>query len=351
MDYASYGGKLNQTISHGVIRWDPWYGNTAGYNSLHTAATFSDVDPVDYRDLAPAHADITNPTITWADSQSTFDNEINVAADGGIDYFAYLRYKSPDAGGMNVGYDYHLTSSVGSRVGVVVIRQADDMGTTGNFATQVSEQVTIMQNAKYYRQQGRPLMYLYIDENMLGDYWGGSFANLAAAMASIKSTAVGAGLPEPIIVSMGAGASRINPTGMGCDACSNYISRVPDGLPSTYESFMNYGSSDWDSYSSTMVPITMVGWNRSPRVQHPEPWAVGATLDKYTETPTVAQFAAHLMQARKYIRDNPVRCPYKTVLTYAWNECTEGGQMPCPTIGDPAGTLCRSFAMAKQALF
>jgi hypothetical protein len=352
MDYGGPPVRAEVDIKHGCIRWDAWYGNDPdNYSSFYTARTFDDTDPVNYRDNAPSHLDQTTSPVTWADTQATFDAEINAAADGGIDYFAYLRYVTPDTRNLNAGYDYHIASSVGDRVGVTIIRQADDLGTTGNFAAQVADTVTIMQGARYYRLGGRPLLFIYIDANMLGDYWGGSFANLATAVASIRSSAIAAALPEPIIVSMGAGASRTNPGAMGCDACSNYIGAVPDGLPSTYETFMNYGAADWDTYSSTMVPITMVGWDKRARVQNPEPWAEGDTLTKYATAPTYAQFAAHLMQARAYIRANPTRCPYKTVLSYAWNECTEGGQMPCPTVGDPAGTLSRAFAMSKRALF
>lgn len=351
MDYALPTAKPAVTISHGVIRWDAWYGNSEDYASFYTARCFNDIDPVNYRDQAPAHLDQTTNPVTWADTQATFDAEINAAADGGIDYFAYLRYQTANTQNLNAGYNYHLASSVGARVGIVMIRQADDLGSTGDYATQVAECVTMLSHARYYRLGGRPLMYLYIDANMIDGYWNGSFANLAAAVNAIRTAAGVAGLPEPIIVSMGAGASRTNPSLMGCDACSNYIGTVPDGLPSTWEAYMNHSAADWDTYSSTMVPITMVGWDKRARSQQPEPWAGDTTVTKWVEHPTIAQLAAHLMQARKYIRDNPTRCPYKTVLSYAWNECNEGGQMPCPTVGDPTGSLSRAFAMAKQALY
>lgn len=338
-------------ISHGCIRWDAWYGSGVDYASFYTARCFNDIDPVNYRAQAPAHLNQSTSPVTWADTQATFDAEINAAADGGLDYFAYLRYAAPDAQNLNAGYNYHLTSSVGARVGVTIIRQADDLGTTGNFAAQVSATVTIMQGARYYRLNGRPLLFIYINETMLATYWDGQFSNLATAVASIRSSAISAGLPEPVIVSMGAGASRVSPSSMGCDACSNYLGAIAEGIPSTYETFMNYGAADWDSYTLQMVPITMVGWDKRARAQQPEPWAAGATVTQRAAAPTVAQFAAHLMQARAYIRANPTRCPYKTVLTYAWNECNEGGQMPCPTVGDPSATLSKAFAMAKQALY
>lgn len=350
MDYAQFA-KPGVTISHGCIRWDAWYGDSEDYASFYTARCFDDITPVNYRNQAPAHLNQNTSPVTWADTQTTFDAEINAAADGGIDYFAYLRYRTNNTQNLNAGYNYHLASSVGARVGMAMIRQADDLGTTGNYATEVAEVVSLIGHARYYRLGGRPLLFLYIDANMLVDYWGGNFSNLATAVNAIRTAALAAALPNPIIISMGEGASRVDPSSMGCDACSNYIGAVPDGLPSTWEEYMNYSAADWDTYSDTMVPITMVGWDKRARAQQPEPWVDDPTVTKRVEAPTIAQLATHLMQARKYIRDNPVRCPFKTVLTYAWNECNEGGLMPCPTVGDPAGTLSRAFGMAKQALY
>lgn len=355
MNYAGPVSKPDIAVSHGVIRWDAWYGNTAATPAFYTARTYDTITPVNYQAKAPLHLNQGTSPVTWADSQSTFDNEITVAKNGGIDYFAYFRYDPVVSGGiyasMNTAYNYHLSSSIGNQVGAVMIRQANDLGTTGSFATQVANCVTIMQGSKYYLQNGRPLMYVWVDSADIAGYWSGSFANLATCIASIRSQAIAGGLANPWIVSMGAGAPTTTTASLGVDACCNYLGPIVAGLPSTYADFDANIRTYWDTFTNQMVPITMVGWDNRARVQQPEPWATGLTTTARTTTPTLAQFASHLMAARAYVRANPVRCPLKTVLTYAWDECDEGGQMPCPTVGDPSGTLSRSYAMSKQAIF
>ena len=347
--FASPGvgfSKPTLSISHGIIRWDSWYG--ASGNALVTANEVSVQYPT-WLSRAPSHCNTGTNPVTWGDTQATFDNELNVAAACLIDYFVYLRYASGDP--LNSGYNYHMASAKKSSMKFCWMVQANRMGSTGSFSTQVSDVVTAMQDSQYMKVLGnRPILYIYVDTTDLATFWGGSDSNFAAMIASIRSNAISAGLANPYIVDAGPGAYSSNAglTAWGIDAASDYAAPVPAGLDQPYATLDSTVRAYWDNHytASTIVPNCMVGWDARPRRilnnQTPTAWF---------ETATLGAFTAHLQAARSYIRNNPARCPAQTILTYAWNECTEGGVMPCPTIGDPAGTLARAFAAAKASIW
>lgn len=333
-------------VTFGAIRWDAWYGNDPSYNSFQTAATFTDTTPIDWRSRAPAHANLLTTPIIWADSQATFDNEINVAANGGLDYWVYLTYASPDAGHMNQGLAYHLASSIKDRMKFALMRQANDLGTTGNFTTQINAVVAYMQNSAYMMSGGRPLLYIYFNPTDIANFWGGSSANFVAMITALRAAAITAGLQNPYIISV-SGDTSSNVT-YGTDAVSNYIGPIPSTPGAPYTVLDAAARDYWSTglTASAIVPICMVGWDPRPRRQHPESWA-NSSGTTWIVGPTVSELAAHLMAARLYITIHQARCPAKTVLVYAWSENDEGGVMPGPTVGDPGGTLSQAFGLAK----
>lgn len=332
-------------VTFGAIRWDAWYGNDPTYNSFQTAATFSDITPTDWRSRAPLHANLSDP-ITWADSQATFDNEINIAANSGLDYWVYLTYRAPDAGHMNAGLAYHLASSIKDKMKFALMRQANDFGTTGNYNAQINDTVTYMQNSAYMTVNGRPLLYVYFNANDIANFWGGANANFAEMVTALRAAVVAAGMQNPYIVSVG--GDLTSTATYGVDAVSNYITHIPSTPGAPYASLDLQAQADWTGLltASTIVPICMVGWDPRPRRQHPESWA-DSSGTTWVVTPTLSEFTAHLVAAKNYIRNNPTRCPAQTALVYAWSEYDEGGVMPGPTVGDSSGSLSQAFGLAK----
>lgn len=347
---AKYPAPLGEAlpITFGAIRWDPWYGNNPAYNSFQTAATFSDVTPVDWRSRAPLHANLSTSPITWADSQATFDNEINVAANGGLDYWAYLYYGASSATNMNGGLNYHLSSSIAGHMKFSLIALSDHLGTPASHATEINDIVSKMQNAAYMTVSGRPLLYVYILSSTVS-IWG-SNAGFASCLSDLRSAATTAGLQNPFIVSVGEGQDAASLATFGVDAVSGYGAAVPTGNGSTYASLDATVQSAWTARltASSIVPPCMVGWDPRPRNQAPESFATAES--NWAQTPTVSEFTSHLVAARNYIINNPARCPALTALVYAWSEYDEGGVMPAPTVGDPAGTLSQAFGAAKVSL-
>lgn len=334
-------------ITHGVIRWDSWYG-TGGSNDT-TALEASAQYPA-WLFRAPLHVNSGTNPVTWGDTQATFDNEINVAANNGVDYFAYLRY-GPISPELDRGYNYHMASSIKGRMKFCWMVQANRMGSTGSFSTQVAELVTVMQDSQYMKVlTNRPLVYMFVGTTDLANFWGGSDSNFAAMIASVRTNAASAGLGDPYFVDVGPGAYSSNAaiTAWGMNAVSDYNTAPISALNQAYALLDQQTQAYWLAHfkADTMVPNTMVGWDPRPRkIQQ------NATITSWYQTPTLGEFTAHLQAARNFIRNNPAKCPAQTVLTYAWNEFTEGGVMPAPTFGDPSGTLARAFAAAKASVW
>lgn len=306
--------------------------------------------PVDYRQRAPLHADISTNPLTWKDSQYTFDNELLIAGQGGIDYFAYLKYQDVLATNMNQGLKYHMASDVGSSVKFCLIRQSNDLGNAfgGRLTIKTLTEETVykyfLHQYYYYIAPNQPLLYIYIGPNDIVNWWNGSNSNFAAAIAEIRRVASRIGL-TPFIVSMGPGSDLTSLNTFGVDAVTSYA-RVATGTAAPYSTLTTFIEGDWTTgyTAGKMVPLTMSGWDPSPSNQHP----IGfySVENNSFAAPTVAQLATHLTNARNFIKNNPSKCPIPTILTYSWSEYSENGGVIGPSLGNPSG-LAAAFNIAK----
>jgi len=80
----------------------------------------------------------------------------------------------------------------------------------------------------------------------------------------------------------------------------------------------------------------MGGWDRRPRIETPVPWErdgadPGDGSERYYESPSPVELAAHLQDAISWVSKHPKAAAVNTVLIYAWNEYDEGGWI-APTL-------------------
>src|SRR6266702_7270433 len=74
----------------GAIRWDAQYCDTQGEPCYEEEKA---LNPSGWRFRAPLHSVLSpNGTLQFKASQTTFDNEIRVAHEAGLSYWAYLSY-------------------------------------------------------------------------------------------------------------------------------------------------------------------------------------------------------------------------------------------------------------------
>lgn len=250
-----------------------------------------------------------------------------------------------DASNMNAGLNYHIASSIASRVKICLMTSSGHLGTTGNSTSQINDLVSKFQNPNYMMSQGRPLLYVFVTTQDITNLWGGSNSNFAACLSALRIATVAAGMQTPFIVTMAPDSA--NMATYGEDAVSQYTGAIPTVDGGTYQTLASAVQAGWTTQltAPSIVPICMTGWDPRPRNQHPEDfatiepnWFIAATLSELT---------THLKAARTYI-DNSGRCPARTALAYHWSEFDEGGPGPAPSVGDPAGTLSQAFGLAKH---
>ncbi|CAO3447825.1 hypothetical protein [Azospirillum argentinense] len=331
----------------GAIRWDAYYGNANSGISAETARCLSAATA---RSRAPLHADITRPRVTYSPTVATMEAEITAAKNGGLAYWAFLRYASGSE--MNNAFDLYQSASNKTDVKYCWIVTTSTMGSTGNYASQVAEVVTRMQDAHWQKVgSNRPLLYVSYDTGGLSANWGNNAANFKVALDAIRTQAQAAGLGDPYIaVLVWSQAVATVVTATGADAATNYISfnrRIKVAAPASDL------RADVESYWTTLaagasqvVPILQAGWDPRPIMERPMQWyqlptAMGKEV--YFVRPTASEFAAHCQAAKDWMAARPAVCPYQTALIYAWNEHLEGGWL-APTKGDPTGTLLSQTA-------
>jgi hypothetical protein len=334
----------------GAIRWDAWYTNTANSPGRYTAASLS---PTRWQSRAPVHGVLGRNKVSWAATQATMDAEI-AAAVTCLDYWAFIKYPSGPAG-LRVGWDLYQSSANKNDINWCWINETSRLGTTGNYATPVSEIVSTMQQSNYQKVlTNRPLLYILYSDSDLTAYWGGNNANLKAALDSIRSGATGAGLGDPYIVLMRSSPTTAGPikTALACDALSSYIPVAPTTFDNTWASFDATTQAYWATLaanSATIVPIASAGWNQVPRIEIVNPYVANKPYFKTRQAvtlPTNLELTAHIEDAFAYVAANPLVCDADTIILYAWNEHDEGGWI-APSYGDPNGGRCAAVAAAR----
>lgn len=130
----------------------------------------------------------------------------------------------------------------------------------------------------------------------------------------------------------------------GFDAISAYAflcghERAPYSLlASDLEAF-------WEIQRSTcasVIPLTMADWDRRPRVENPVPWEhFDGTMDKYYETPTPDELAAHVRTAVQWTRDHASDCPAQAA-----------GSVPrsrkAPPVRKPSAAFCEHRSRRRK---
>lgn len=334
----------------GAIRWDAWYSEEPNAPALYTANSLS---PAKFQNRAPFFTQVLSPNrIRFQWSVSTMEQEINFAVMGGLSYWAFLRYNSPDP--MTKGLELYQQASNKSLLKWCSIEGTNTLGGTGGYIAQSARLVAEMQQSNYQRvMSNRPLIYIYHTASQVATWWSGNIANFKTAIDRIRADAIAAGLQNPYIVVMEGGGTAANALriSLGADAITNYTTRIPDNLAQPFSVLNTATLAYWDELrltGSPIVPICQMGWDRRPRIERPVFWERVNQKPffrnlKYFDPATNAQLVSQIQSALNYVSTYPVACESDTILAYAWNEFDEGGWL-CPTLDDPTGARLAAIA-------
>ncbi|MBM7568339.1 hypothetical protein [Paenibacillus sacheonensis] len=323
------------TFLAGAIRWDAWFPTNASYPGF--------VDPSLY-----ARYGSREPIDGWFDSEvpdhaERVDKQIQAAADGMLDFWAFVWYPDDDAHeGIrklnNPLKDYLASAKHGLlqfalvlQTGWVAGRQQQER--RGWRERNVPEFLTLMEDPQYVLVNGnRPLVF-WMDTEFLDHEERGFGAAWAEELAYLADACKLAGLGAPYLVDMRndyESAARF-----GFDGVSDYgpASHKGEG----HYSFAELARHDRDKrkpeHGLAIVPGVSAVIDPSPR--HNDAWtqAVGASYYGFSfEYPTYAEWFGHLSEMRDWMHANPQHtCSPPVMAIYAWNELDEGGPGIMPT--------------------
>ncbi len=344
----------------GATRWDGWYSGDAG---SVTDGNMLQLSLPAHRARAPLHATLTNNRLRVAGGDPAVLTAINAeciaAQAGGLKYWPFLMYGSaattynaPDLDEprkLMAGLKAYRASPENTRIKWCMMQQGDLMGGIYvPYATVVTQMTAWMLESNYQRVlTNRPVLYIYDIDTGIASRYSGSTANFTVMLDALRAAVIAGGAGDPYVVGMNSTTAAC--IAVGCDAISNYIGRIPAGVPATFASLTAASLSYWAELAATgldVVPIVMTGWNTTPRIERP---GGGASYRPRIGTlaqvvlPTNVELAAAFQAAVDYVDANPSLCPARLINSYAWNEHSEGGWLN-PTIGDPSGTRLAAIA-------
>lgn len=302
--------------SVGAIRWDAW-GNGEVTRIMEQA-----LGPSQFQARLPWFADVQGDGKVHINGnrQEVMDQEITLAANAGLDYWAFVLYPEQDS--MSTALKLYLKSAKRQQIGFCLILHNALGVDEEQWPKERARALALLREPGYKTVlNGRPLVY--------------SFQADVGRVADYRQAAQAAGM-KPYCVFMGwdpVGDFR-NVEKQGFDAVSAYASPSADAsyaqlCQRTEDSFWKKAAAAKVPY----VPVLTTGWDKRPRQVHTVPWEEGQShLSQkiFPSTATPAEIVAHLKHALEFVRGHKDVCRANTIIVYAWNEHDEGGWL-CPT--------------------
>jgi len=337
----NHSAPASAPVSVGAIRWDAWHGPA------------SDVGLMVEKTLAPAHWHYRIPFYgrviakdaveIRGDTRDVMDREILYAHEAGLDYWAFVVY--PEEHALSRGLQLYLSSSLKDRIGFCLILQGGWEGRGGQAAWEkkANRYVNLLRDPMYQKTpQGRPLIYLYSVEGLVGTDRFDSWEEARAAFDRFRDMVRREGLPDPYIVAQGWSPEILAQQAdtLGLDAIGAYASNG-GGRAAPYRELAAHTENWWDAFAATgrqVVPLATAGWDMRPRIETPVPWVKDGDIEQYYALPTPEELAGHVAKAVAWCQNHPDAAPARTVLIYAWNEFDEGGWI-CPTLNEGTARL------------
>ena len=306
---------MKNGISIGAIRWDAWVSpdcETRNVGASHGGAQVCrTLTPAKCHCRAPYFAKLyINGPVSLPDyTQEQLDEEILMAADAGIDYFAYCWYSNQSE--MSWARRFHAKSQYKNKVKFASISIPNDPEET-------SELIELMQQDFYFKiPDGRPLLFVYTE------------ADIREKVNFVRETCRQKGYLQPYLALMGSSPEHARE--MDGDAISDYA-LFGDEIP--FMQMATNGVKRWErglQANMDMIPCVSTGWDPRPRGDNPISWDANTGKVSSVPTATPEEIVEHLDNCLQWMKANEASCPAKALVIYAWNEHDEGGWL-CPTV-------------------
>jgi len=319
----------------GAISWDCSLPKNT-YFGFHQIRSMS---PGKYRATTPFYADILEEDrIDYhTRTQEEYDRELQYAIDAGLDYLAHVWY--PDEGSrqhvqtgpsdcsghvyeLNWARRMHMSSPLKERLHFCAIAGAHP------FTDRDLEALARgMQDPCYETLDGRPLLYV--------------FAGCRADFNSrIRSVCEKLGFPAPYIAAMySSGVEGFAPEHKQVDALSAY-SCCGVGMQryAQLSDLVMAQNENRRQAANHVIPLYTVGWDPSPRIDHPIPWYQYPDAD-YAALANRDELLSGAKALTDWLQTTAKAQWPGHILTFAWNEFEEGAHI-CPTVGTDGNPNC-----------
>jgi hypothetical protein len=299
----------------GAIRWDAWSGGDITEQVEKTLGP----DKYHYRLPWFAQVDSNNIVRIEGSQQAVMGQEIDYAADAGLDYWAFLLY--PKDNSMSVALKQYLENTKRGRINFCLILH-NTLGVSEDQWPMERERAVSLLNEPGYQtvRDGRPLVYAF---SVTGK-------RSMVRLAEFRQAAAKAG-KRPYLVYMGWSpvADFARETTNGFDAVSAYAyGSAQATFAQLAESVEKYYWQQAAHAHVPCIPLVTTGWDKRPRKEHPVSWEKSQGYHKQEDFPSTAkpeEIAGHLERALAFVREHSDICAAKAVIIYAWNEHDEGG--------------------------
>lgn len=301
----------------GAIRWDAWTGGKI------TAQVERTLGPKKYNHRMPWFGRVIGENQVRIDggTQAIMDQEIDFAADAGLDYWAFLLYEEP--GSMSRAIKQYLASAMRRKINFCLILHNAFGVSAEQWPKERDRAVALLQEPGYQTVlDGRPLVYAFEVK------FQGAFPT--ARFAEFRQAANKAGL-NPYFVFMGWNPAKDFPreSANGFDAVSAYAygGEQPEFAQLVQALENDYWQNAADA-NVPYVPLVSTGWDKQPRKDNPVAWEKGHGYHQQTVFTAMArpqEIASHLERALAFVREHPGICVANAVIVYSWNEHDEGG--------------------------
>lgn len=322
----------------GAIRWDAWTGGPITRQVERT------LGPQKYHARLPWFAEVIGENHVRIDGgrQTVMDREIELAANSGLDYWAFLAY--PESSPMSEALKQYLRSSKRRRINFCLILHNALLVSDEQWPKELERLIALLKQPEYQTVlDGRPLVYAFSGKRF-------PFARFSEFLTAAESTGLS---PYSVFMGWNPPDDFKSVAGRGFDAVSAY---AKSGSQTEFrELSRSVEQSYWRAAAEAQVPyvpLVTTGWDKRPRQDNPVSWEGDHDYHKqrvFPSTATPEEIAAHLSRAVKFLKEHPTICISQTVIIYAWNEYDEGGWI-APTTGRDGAPDTRRLDAIRSVL-
>lgn len=334
----------------GAVNWDC---SAPSYTFFGYHATKS-LGPEKFRDRTPFYAKVVGKDKIDYRSRtlSEYEQEMRYAIDAGLDYFAYCWYDKipqpaprptiraatadPNLHEITKARQLHVKSILRDRLHLCAILVTCHYYSNAELTDLACE----MRESWYEKIDGRPLVYLFSNIDL-------------GVVERLREICRREGAGDPFAVIMDWRGASI--TDKNRPFYQGICSYAYTGDGKDFAEFTKKAISANDNRANVglpAIPHFATGWDPTPRIERPVPWADYPAGRPYQVAKTEADFLLGATALKDWMDANAAKCPTGHVLAFAWNEFEEGGWI-CPNLGKdgrPDSMRVRAFARAVRHL-